>query len=155
MKYFRQIATFIVFLVVFSACTPTAETASSTEAPASDSPVSEQPAEASYPVPEQPVDLIYPALAESVNAVGAALGDVDASQIYPGLADGSIIGWQQLETLAKNGEVAKIVQRASEDSTVVLKDGRTFSIDIPRAEYVNELISNCGDVCKDIELVNE
>jgi hypothetical protein len=107
------------------------------------------------PEATQPPAIEYPAPAENMPVTEAPVSAVDGSSIYPGLNDGSVIDWPQLEAFALNGEVMRIVEGASSSVTITLKDGRTFSIANPQPGYVDALIQSCGDICKEIEIVKE
>lgn len=134
MKNLRLIASLFVLLFILSACQPAA-----TEAPAA----------------TQPSAIEYPAPAESAPVTEAPASALNASSIYPDLTDGAVIDWPHLEAFALNGEVARIVQGESASVTVTLKDGRTFSIGVPQPGYVEALLQSCGEICKQIEVVNE
>lgn len=134
MKKLQLITLLMVLLFILSACQPTA-----TEAPAVD-----QPSAIEYPAPEEVAPLVE-----------AAASALSASSVYPDITDGAVIDWPHLEAFAHNGEVARIVQGESASVTVTLKDGRTFLISVPQPEYVEALLQSCGEICKQIEVVNE
>ncbi len=137
MKNLRLFTLLVSILLILSACQSAA-----TQTPA-ESPVDQAPA------------VEYPAPVESENATQAPGQEMDAGSVYPGLTDGAVIEWVQLESLVANGEVARIVQGDSSNLTLTLKDGRTFSSAIPQPGYLEAFIEACGDACKEIEIVKE
>lgn len=156
MKKFRIIPHFVVLFLLLSACQTTA-----TEAPAPAQPVGTeypafvQPSAAEYPAFVQPSAAEYPAPGVNPSSLEAPAGGVDVSSIYPGLADGSVIDWPQLDAFARNGEIARILQSESSGVSITLKDGRSFSIAAPQPGFVEAFLQACGDICKDIEIVTE
>ncbi len=74
------------------------------------------------------------------------------SVLYPGIADGSEIVWDQAVMMLHNGEVAKAVQAQDLKVTLTLKDGRTLITTAPESDRLTREIELCGDKCKDIEV---
>lgn len=145
MKNLRLIPLFVVLTLFLAACQATA-----TEAPAP-----AQPSGTEYPAFEQSSGSEYPAPAVNPGAAIAPSSGGDASSMYPGLADGSVIEYPQLETFARNGEVARVVQSEASGMTITLKDGRIFKIAVFQPGYLEAFLQACGEVCKEIEVVNE
>lgn len=156
MKKLQIIPLFVALFLLLSACQPAA-----TEAPVpvqpsgTEYPAFEQPPSAEYPAFVQPFAAEYPAPGADPSALEAPVGGVDASSIYPGLIDGSLIDWPQLDAFARNGEIARILQSESSGVSITLKDGRSFSIAAPQPGSLDAFLQACGDICKEIEIVTE
>ncbi|HSQ26391.1 MAG TPA: hypothetical protein VLM80_04620 [Anaerolineales bacterium] len=109
---------------------------------------------ACQPQVQEPVQTAYP-LPEQVSQPAATKNLESSPVLYPSLQDGQSILWAQVEAMALNSEIARIVEGESINVTITLKDGRTFASTLPSSGYVSTFIQTCGDVCKSIEVVKE
>ncbi len=139
----------IILALILSACQTAAPNPESTEYPA---PAAGTQVE--YPAPAAGAQVEYPAPAkESAPAIQASSGTINS--IYPGMADGEAIQWTQIEAMAFNSEIARIVLSDTLAITVTLKDGRSFTSELPGTGFETALIQACAEACKDIELVSK
>jgi hypothetical protein len=76
------------------------------------------------------------------------------SVMYPQLQDGDNISWGQLVAMITNGEVEKIATGDGSQLTLSLKDGRSFKVVQLVAGMLDEVLKQCGDKCKDIQVSN-
>jgi flagellar basal body L-ring protein FlgH len=137
MKSRLLIALAMLALVVLSACQTAAPTIVPTQEPqnpAATAPVQNQ--EQAYPQPQSQ---------ESVQQAQPA-----PEVLYPDIAGGGEVTWQQAKAMILNGEVAKVVE--SQDTvTLTLKDGRVL-VTRPTQGTPAEIIESCGAPCQNIEL---
>lgn len=77
------------------------------------------------------------------------------SSVYPAFNDGDQIPWEKAIALMSYGEVSKITVTQSLQVTLFLKDGRTLLSQQPAEGALQLALDACGDLCKDIEVVNE
>jgi hypothetical protein len=76
--------------------------------------------------------------------------------MYPAFGNGAQVSWSQARALILNSEVKKItVVTKTLLTTLVLKDGRSLLAQQPAPGELDKVIQECGDICKDIEVVNE
>jgi len=100
------------------------------------------PAEAT---PETAVDEPYPGAVELV--------DPNATPAYPAPDEGGTpVEWEEATKLILEGKVAQVTQYDNLTVILVLKDGQTMSTLEPALDEVFNLIEECGDLCKDIEV---
>lgn len=116
------------------------------------------PTETEAPVPVE-TQILTPAPAEeSPEPAGgdpypAAEDDPDAAPAYPGPEQGSTpVVWDEATQLIMDGKVAQVTQYDNLIVILVLKDGQTVSTREPVIDEVFNLIKECGDSCKDIEI---
>lgn len=109
---------------------------------------------ACQPSVQEPVQTAYP-LPEQVSQPAATTNLESSPVLYPSLQDGQSILWAQVEAMALNGEIARIVEGDSINVTITLIDGRTFASTLPSIGYISTFFQTCGDVCKTIEVVKE
>jgi len=128
----------ISLVLVLSACQATAPKPDSSGYPA---PAAEAPA--AYPAP----DLAAPAAVKDASVV--------INSVYPDLKDGETIMWTNIEAMAFNGEIAKIILSDTSAITVTLKDGRSFVSELPMPGLAETLVQSCGEVCKALEVVKQ
>ncbi|MFM8319812.1 MAG: hypothetical protein ACKOC5_02770 [Chloroflexota bacterium] len=163
MKYRSMVAIFILMLLV-TACT--APAVSKPEAPA-------QPADSAYPAVEAyppsapgldngayPAVEAYPQSAPGLDNSAYPAGSepqvaATVAPVYPDLTSGSQVPWEQAEAMVLNGEVQQISVAKDNIVTLALKDGRSFTSQMPEAGLVETLMSRCGIVCQDIQIVTQ
>jgi hypothetical protein len=101
--------------------------------------------EGNYPVPNQ--EILPTETPKPTVPSGQAL--------YPDLADQSDVLWPMAEGMILHGDIDSILLLAELKVQLNLKDGRVlFSIQ-PTKDSVAEVITSCGDACKDIEVTQE
>ncbi len=142
-----------VLLLAACARTPAAPTA----APVQPSPSPQGAAPTAYPPVEaapagQQSNPAYPA-APAAPAVPAAT--VETGALYPTLADGAEVSLIQASGMLLNGEVTKVMQTHDKKAFLTLKDGRTVFALQTEMDQVLQLIKECGDPCKNIEVATE
>ena len=80
-------------------------------------------------------------------------GELDTTPAYPAPEPGSTsIGWDEAAKLILDGKVAQVTQYGNLVVILVLKDGQTVYATEPAIDEVFNLIEECGDLCKDIEV---
>lgn len=132
-------AKFFIFLVLLVVLTLSA-CQSSEEAPTVEE--VEAPAEAEaypYPIPEIVVES----------------SDAYPDPLFPEVADGGEVSWEQAREMINNGEVRQIT--IAGDSTQIafgLKDGRLLVTTTP-VEDLQQFLASCGEVCRTIILIQE
>ncbi len=137
---FQKIFILMLLPVLFlAACQSTPQGPAQPESPAGQG--------AGYPAPQAPM-AGYPAPQVAGQVLNPAI-------TYPGLEDGTMAIWPQVEVMAKNKEIAKIVKVDALNVTITLKDGRTFKSTLPQEGMVEALIQICGEACSDIEVLEE
>jgi len=130
----------VVFALLLAACQPAVSTETEVPEPVETQIVTPTPAEAS---PEPAGDEPYPAAEDDPNAAPA----------YPGPEQGSTpVEWDVATKLIIEGKVAEVTQYDNLIVILVLKDGQTVSTREPVIDEVFNLIEECGDSCKDIEI---
>lgn len=77
------------------------------------------------------------------------------SALYPNITDGSDVQWVQVQAMALNGEIAKIIVFQSTEVTVMLKDGRSLRSIVNLVSDAQSLVVSCGAPCQDIVVENQ
>lgn len=95
--------------------------------------------------PTIPDDMAYPA--------PPMLGD--ANSLYPAYATGSYITWNQAREMIFNGEVTQISVTQTLLTALSLKDGRTLLAQQAAPGELQKLLDECGEICKDIDILYE
>ena len=132
----------VVFALLLAACQPAVST--ETEAPA--------PVETQILPPASAEETLEPAGSEPYpGAVEPVVPD--AALAYPVPEEvGTPVGWEEATKLILDGKVAQVNQYDNLIVILVLKDGQTVSTTEPAIDDVFNLIEECGDLCKDIEV---
>ena len=129
----------VLFVIAITGCqtTPTPVAATQTAVPTT----------ASYP---SPMPLVTPT-PESYLAPATLVVPTQGS--YPSPVSGSSpTAWTDAEQMIIKGDVTQILQTKSLDVTLTLRDGQTVTTTAPAADAVQQAITTCGDLCKDIIL---
>jgi hypothetical protein len=100
-----------------------------------------QTAEITYPPAPLPETAPYP-------------GSVQPN-MFPNYMDGDTLSWTDAAVVINSGAISKVVQTQSLQVTLLLKDGRKLITQEPALDDIAKAIQACGDLCKDIEIVNE
>lgn len=75
---------------------------------------------------------------------------------YPGPGEGGTpVEWEEATRLILEGKVAQVTSFDNLMVIMVLKDGETVNTRQPTLDAVLDVIDECGDLCKDIELLTE
>ena len=130
----------IVFALLLAACQSAAPTETEAPAPVETLVLTPAPAE---PTPEPAGDEPYP----------GAQDNTDAAPPYPGPEQGSTpVVWDEATKLILDGKVVQVTQYDNLIVILVLEDGQIVSTREPVIDEVFNLIKECGDPCKDIEV---
>ncbi len=134
----------VVFALLLAACQPAVAT--ETEAPA--------PVETQILTPAPAEETQEPAGVEPYpGAVETTENDPNAVPAYPGPEEGvTSVVWDDATKLILDGKVDQVTQYDNLIVILVLKDGQTVSSREPVIDEVFNLIKQCGDSCKDIEI---
>lgn len=77
------------------------------------------------------------------------------SALYPDIADGNDARWVQVQAMALNGEVAKLIVFETTQVTVILKDGRSLRSVVDNLSVPAAMVEGCGEICKEIVIENQ
>jgi hypothetical protein len=93
-----------------------------------------------YPASQdQPTAAAYP-------APGAS------TALYPFFQNGDEVQWTEAIGMLSNGEVNQVLTNNSPKLTLVLKDGRSLVVTEPEDGALEEVIQQCGEPCKAVEV---
>jgi hypothetical protein len=75
---------------------------------------------------------------------------------YPSPQSGaSTVAWTDAEQMILKGDVTHVVQSKSLDVTLTTKDGQTVTTTAPAADAVQQAITKCGALCKNVIVTNQ
>lgn len=74
---------------------------------------------------------------------------------YPQFDDGDSIPPTVVVALLQIGSVEKISLGKNNEAVLFIKDGRTLNVIEPYEDAVQNWIDQCGEICKEIEIVEE
>lgn len=149
----KPIALIVVLLaVILAACQPA--TPVETESPASIETLAPSPTQVvttpAAATPEPTGSGPYP------GAVEPTKYDPNVPAPYPGPGEGgTMVEWEEATRSILAGEVAQLTQYDNLVVVMVLKDGQIMSTRQPALDAVLDLIDECGDLCKDLEILTQ
>lgn len=138
----------LITLMILTAC-QASDTTGSQEQPAGEQ-LSEEGLAVEQSTGEEQSSVNNPVTYPAPESEGAAVNPYPAP-VFPDLADGEEVTWEQAREMIMNGELSVIkIISGDPEVALVLRDGRVFVVTVLDVMDIHNSLAECGESCRNV-----